>query len=192
MKKLLFIILFLSLHVLIINQQNKKIITKEQWVQYLIVLAKGKSKYMNVYPFNLLYFDGEVWYADCVNLHKALFNGRNIYDYTPDIFQEELDNTGDIDANEMINLCTDISPDFKKLKEGEPRILYVHGHIGAYLGKIVSTPEGLCNVVETTTSFGDKIAFSWVDPDGKRRNIKNGYAERKWTKHGLPSLWVKY
>ena len=106
--------------------------------------------------------------------------------------QEELDNTGDIDANEMINLCTDISTNFKILKEGEPRILYVHGHIGAYLGKIVSTPEGLCNVVETTTSFGDKISFSWVDPDGKRRNVKNGYAEGKWTKHGLPSLWVKY
>ena len=92
----------------------------------------------------------------------------------------------------MINLCTDISIDFKELKEGEPRILYVHGHIGAYLGKIVSTPEGLCNVVETTTSFGDKIAFSWVDPDGKRRNVKNGYPEGKWTKHGLPSLWVEY
>ena len=64
MKKLLFVFLFLSLQTLIINQQNKKIISKEQWVQSLIELAKGKSKYMNQYPFNLLYYDGEVWYAD--------------------------------------------------------------------------------------------------------------------------------
>ena len=174
------------------NQKNQKIITKEQWVEYLITLANRESKYINTPPFNLLYFDGEIWYADCVNLHKALFNGRNIYDYTPDIYQEDLDNTGDIDANEMINLCTDISTDFKKLKLDEPRILYVHGHIGAYLGKIISTPNGLCNVIETTTSFGEKIAFSWVDSNGKRRNVKNGKIEGKWTKHGLPSLWVEY
>ena len=75
---------------------------------------------------------------------------------------------------------------------GEPRILYVQGHIGAYLGKEILTDKGLCNVVETTTSFGDKIAFSWVDPDGKRRNSKNGDIEGKWTKHGLPTLWVDY
>ena len=134
----------------------------------------------------------KIIYADCVNLHKALFNGRNIYDYTPDIYQEDLDNTGDIDANDMINLCTDVSTNFKKLKFDEPRILYVHGHIGAYLGKIISTSKGLYNVVETTTSFGDRIAFSWVDPDGKRRNSKNGDIEGKWTKHGLPNLWVEY
>ena len=192
MKNIFFLLLFVSLQNIIINQRNQKIITKEQWVQYLIDLAKRETKYFNTPPYNLLYFDGEIWYADCVNLHKALFNGRNIYDYTPDIYQEDLDNTGDIDANEMINLCTEISSDFKKLKQNEPRILYVHGHIGAYLGKIISTPEGLCNVVETTNSFGEKIAFSWVDPDGKRRNVKNGFIEGKWIKHGLPSLWVSY
>ena len=192
MKQLLYIFLSLSLQVLIINQKNIKIINKDKWVQDLIELANRETKFINIYPFNLLYFDGEIWYADCVNLHKALFNGRNIYDYTPDIYQEDLDNTGDIDANEMINLCTDISTDFKKLKEGEPRILYVHGHIGAYLGKIISKHEGLYNVVETTTSYGEKITFSWVDPDGKRRNAKNGHIEGKWIKHGLPSLWVQY
>ena len=192
MKYFIFIFLLISLQKEIKNQKNKKIISKEQWVQYLIDLAKRETKYINIPPFNLLYFDGEIWYADCVNLHKALFNGRNIYDFTPDIYQEDLDNTGDIDANDMINLCTDVSTNFKELKLGEPRILYVHGHIGAYLGKIISTQKGLFNVVETTTSFGDKIAFSWVDSDGKRRNTKNGFIEGKWTKHGLPSLWVEY
>ena len=192
MYKLISIILFLYLINLIISPKNQKIITKDQWVEYLVELAKRETKYINNAPFNLLYFDGEIWYADCVNLHKALFNGRDIYDYTPDIYQEDLDNTGDIDPHEMINICTDISNDFNKLKEGEPRILYAQGHIGAYLGKIIYTKQGLCNVVETTTSFGDKIAFSWVDPDGKRRNVKNGKIEGKWKKHGLPTLWVEY
>ena len=130
--------------------------------------------------------------CSCINLHKALFNGRDIYYYEPDFYQEDLDNTGDIDASDMINLCTDISTDFNKLKKGEPRIIYLQGHIGAYLGKNITTPEGLCNVVETTTDFGDKIAFSWVDPDGKRREVKNGKLHGKWTKHGIPSLWVSY
>ena len=188
MKQLLFLILTLIFPTIIFNQKNIKLITKEQWVKYLIDLAKRETKYLSAYPFNLLYFDGVVWYADCVNLHKALFNGRDIYNYTPDIYQEDLDNTGDIDPSEMINLCSDISLDFKKLMEGEPRILYSHGHIGAYLGKNIDTPEGLCNVVETTTPFGNKIAFSWVDPDGSRRNIKNGKYYGKWIKHGIPSL----
>ena len=193
MKKLLFIFLFISSYIYIINQRNKQLISKTQWVQYLIDLANRQTKYINIYPYNLLYFDGEVWYADCINLHKSLFNGRNIYDLTPYIYQEDLDNTGDIDATEMINLCTDLSSDFNKLKEGEPRILFVHGHIGAYLGKIINTNKGLCNVIEATSSFGEeKIAFTWVDPDGRRRNTKNGNIEGKWTKHGLPSLWVSY
>ena len=192
MKKFLFLLLFISFYNFIINQRNQKIITKEQWVQYLIDLAKRETQYINIEPYNLLYFDGKIWYADCVNLHKALFNGRNIYDYTPDIYQEDLDNTGDIDPSEMINLCTDKSSNFNNLKEGEPRILFNHGHIGAYLGKTILTPDGLCNVVETTTEFGDKIAFSWVDPDGKRRNVKNGNLHGKWIKHGLPSLWVSF
>ena len=193
MRQLLFIMIIFLVEINNISSRNyKKVLTKEQWVEDLIELANRESKYINVPPINLLYFDGEIWYADCVNLQKALFNGRNIYDFTPDIYQEDLDNTGDIDANDMINLCTDVSTNFKKLKFGEPRILYIHGHIGAYLGKIISTSKGLFNVVETTTSFGDRIAFSWVDDDGTRRDYKDGKKEGKWRKHGKPTLWVEY
>ena len=191
MKQLSFVLLFFSF-IIITNEKNKKLITKNQWVQSLIELAKRETRYMNTDPYNLLFYDGRIWYADCVNLHKALFNGRNIYDFTPEIYQENLEITGDISAQEMIELCTDVSSDFSKLKEGEPRIIYLQGHVGAYLGKTISTSNGLFNVVETTTSFGEKIAFSWVDPDGKRRNCKNGYQQGKWRKHGLPSLWVTY
>ena len=192
MQQIIFVLLFLYLFNFISNEGDKKLINKDEWVQSLIELAKRETRYFNMDPFNLLYFDGHTWYADCVNLHKALFNGRNIFDFTPDIYQENLDITGDITAQEMINLCTDVSSDFNELKEGEPRILYFQGHVGAYLGKTISTSDGLFNVVETTTSFGEKISFSWVDPDGKRRNAKNGYQQGSWKKHGLPSLWVTY
>ena len=50
----------------------------------------------------------------------------------------------------MINACIDISTDFKKLKEGEPRLLYFKGHIGAYLGKEITVSKGVVNVVEAT------------------------------------------
>ena len=65
-----------------------------------------------------------VWYTDCVNLHKALLNGRNKYNYTPYIYQETFEKTSNIDDNELIRLYTDKSSNFNILKEGEPRILY--------------------------------------------------------------------
>jgi len=192
MSKSMFLVLFLSLQVFILNQRNQKILSKDQWVKYLIELANRQTEYSNVYPYNVLYYDGAIWYADCVNLQKALFNGRNIYDYSPGGYQHDLSNTGDITTEQMIRACSDVSSDFTRLKSGEPRILHLQGHIGAYLGKTVVTSEGLCNVVEATGSFGHKIAFSWVDSDGTRRNAKGGYTNGKWTEHGLPSNWVSY
>ena len=92
----------------------------------------------------------------------------------------------------MIELCYDVSNNFNNLKEGEPRILHLNGHIGAYLGKIVDVGGSKYNVVEATGSFGYKIALSWVDSDGTRRSERGGYTNGKWTSHGKPSRWVKY
>ena len=89
----------------------------------------------------------------------------------------------------MISRCTDQSNDFTRLKAGEPRILYMDGHIGAYLGQVI---DGIYNVVEATAAFGRKITFSWVDSDGTRRDRKGGYQVRTWTAHGKPSRWVIY
>ena len=173
--------------------RDQKIITKEKWVSDLIELAKNRiTEYDNTYPHNVLYYDGYKWTADCVNLHKSLFNGRNIYDFTKGKYQVDLSNTGDIDTEQMIEKCYSVSSDFSLLKEGEPRILHLYGHIGAYLGKVVDIGGSKYNVVEATGSFGHKIAFSWVDSNGVRRSERGGYTNSRWTSHGLPSRWVTY
>ena len=170
-----------------------RLITKSQWVHDLIVLARDRqSDYNNKWPYNVLYYDGKKWFADCVNVNKALFNGRDIYDFTVGGYQKNLKNTGDITVERMIELCTDRSTNFNKLKSGEPRILHMSGHIGAYLGQVVEYGGASYNVVEATASFGHKIALSWIDSDGTRRAKKGGSTNGKWYQHGIPSLWVKY
>ena len=189
MKKILFL-LFISF---IFAQDNRQLITKDKWVNDLITLARDRrSKYSNQYPYNVLYYDGSIWYADCVNLNKALFNGRNINDFTKGGYQRYLGNTGDITTEQMIQRCTDVKSDFTKLKSGEPRILHLNGHIGAYLGKVVEVNGARYNVVEATGSFGSKIALSWVDSNGQRRSQRGGSTAGYWTLHGKPTKWVKY
>ena len=69
--------------------------TKEKWVNDLIVLARDRNScYDNSYPHNVLYYEAatDTWYADCLNLEKALFNGRDIYDFTDGSAAYSLDN----------------------------------------------------------------------------------------------------
>ena len=194
MNKLLFLVSFFSLQVFILNQEDKQIMDKDQFVKYLIELANRETEYISIDPFNRLFLSGFTWSTDNINLLKALFNGRDIYDDIPSSYQRNYYNTGDINAEQMIRDCSDVSSDFTRLKEGEPRVLYFQDHVGAYLGKTVVTNYGLCNVVEATREYdlGDGIIFTWVDPDGTRRNKKNGFSYGKWTEHGLPSKWVSY
>ena len=189
MNQLVFLCLFSAL---VLESTSRIVMTKDQWVQKLITLAKSPSKYSMKYPYNVLYYDGSKWYADCSNLMKALFNGRDINDKTPNKYQKDLTNTGDVDADGLIQKCTDISTNFKALKSGEPRLLHMSGHMGAYLGKEVSTSFGTCNVVESTPAWSDGIQFSYVDSSGRRLHGKGGQQIKTWTKHGKPSKWVQY
>ena len=185
-------ILLLLLISTIFAGKDQQLITKDKWVSDLIELAKNRvTEYSNRY--NCLYYDGYKWITDCVNLHYALFKGRNIYDNTKGCGNGPLiTNPDTITPDQMIDLCTDVSNDFNRLKEGEPRILYLYGHIGAYLGKVVDVNGSKYNVVEATGSFGYKIAFSWVDDNGVRRSGRGGYTNGRWIRHGKPSRWVKY
>jgi len=47
-----------------------QIMTDDQWVKYLKELGRGKSSYKNWFPYNLLYWDGERFSADCSNLEE--------------------------------------------------------------------------------------------------------------------------
>ena len=189
MKQLVLFCLFASL---VLESTSRIVMTKDQWVQKLMTLARSPSKYSNKYPYNVLYYDGSRWYADCSNLMKALFNGRDINDKTPNKYQGDLSNTGDVTVAGLFNQCTDISTNFGALRSGEPRLLYMDEHMGAYLGQEVSTSFGTCNVVESTPAWDDGIQFSYVDSSGRRLRGKGGSQRYSWIKHGKPTKWIQY
>ena len=169
------------------------IMTDNEWVARLKELARTPSNYRAEFPWNLLYWDGNRFWADCSNLEKALFNGRDIGDKRAGTYAWPLDATGDCTEYGLLIQCSDISTNFGKLKAGEPRILYKDGHIGAYLGEEWNEPgQGVVNSVESTPAWEDGIQFSYVDSEGRRYWCKGGAQAPSWTHHGLASKWVKY
>lgn len=177
-----------------IANNPKVIMTEQQFIERLKALASRKTYYYNKYPYNLCYIhsDGRTS-ADCVNLVKAILNGYDVNKKGAGYYQKDLSNTGDCTEAELLCQCTDVKTDFSNLGT-HPRILYMKGHIGTYIG---ITPDNRFNVIECTTSFGGGIVYSWVDQDGTRRSenggkpivLKDGTYQR-WTQNGLPSRWV--
>ncbi len=169
------------------------IMTATQWKDKLIRLARSKSDYRAVFPYNLLYWTGERWSADCNNLEKALFNGRDIDNPAPGSYAWPLPATGDATEYALYIQCSDRSADFTKLKLGEPRCLYMKGHFGAYLGEEWDEPgQGIVNCVESTPAWEDGIQFSYIAPNGARSWCKGGTIRGYWEGHGLASKWVNY
>lgn len=83
----------------------------------------------------------------------------------------------DISANQLIEVCKDVSKDFSKILPGE--VVWIPGHVGLYIG------NGL--VVECTHRWKDGVQITAVHNIG----TKAGYNGRHWTKHGkLP--YVEY
>lgn len=167
-------------------------IKSSKFVSDLIQLVSEESYYKNKYPYNLLYWDGKRWSADCLNLVKALLNGRDITDKRTGSYQVSLGLTGDCTESQLIGKCTDVSTDFGKLAKGVPELLYMSGHVGTYLGKEVVSYGKTYNVVECTTNFGGGIVFSYVDNAGTRFSHKGGTKSLKWEKHGKLTKWIEY
>lgn len=163
--------------------------TERQFVERLQNIASRKTRYSNKYPYNLLLInkDGRTS-GDCLNTIKALLNGYNIYNNTIGYYQKDLSNTGDVTEQGLLKQCSEVSQDFSKLGN-HPLLLYMKGHVGSYLGKEVN---GIYNVIECTKSFGGGVVYSWVDPDGTRRNKKGGLKNGKWTHHGKFTPWIEY
>lgn len=178
-----------------IAKNPKVIMTSDEFIRRLKVIAGRKTFYKNKYPYNLCYInnDGRTS-ADCVNLVKAILNGYDVNNLTKGYYQRDLSNTGDCTEAELLSQCTDVSQDFKSIKA--PAILYQKGHIGTYIG---ITPDNRFNVIECTTNFGGGVVFSWVDQDGTRRSenggkpivMSNGTYNR-WTHYGYPTKWVAF
>lgn len=171
---------------------SKIVMTSEQLVDRLKTLEQRPTFYKNVYPYNLLYVhsDGRTS-ADCVNLYKALFNGYDINNRTAGYYQHSLSNTGDVDEWGLLSQCSDISQNFNKLKNGEPRLLYMSGHIGGFIGELQAYGY-IYNAVECTAAWGGGIIYSYVDNTGKRYKHKGGEQRGAWTHNGLMTPWVSY
>lgn len=168
------------------SKNPQVIMTERQFVERLEAIRNRKTFYKNKYPYNLCYInkDGRTS-ADCVNLLKAILNGYNIFNNTVGYYQKDLTNTGDCTELELLKQCQEVSQNFTSLTE-HAEILYMKGHVGAYIGKTV---EGKYNTIECTKSFGGGVVYSWVDSDGTRRNQKDGVKNGKWTHHGKPTRW---
>ena len=50
--------------------------TQQDWVNALKKCASYYTRYSAQYPYNCLFWTGEILYSDCLNLEKSLFNGR--------------------------------------------------------------------------------------------------------------------
>lgn len=173
--------------------------TEKELVDILIKLGKGNppSDYNNSPPYNLLYWSGSRWSADCSNLYKALFNGRSIVNPKPGSFQDDLRNTGDCTGRQLMDQCTQRSNNFKALGNQFRCLYWDDGkdwHFGGYLGKEIEIPgQGIINVVEATPRWEGGIQYSYVDENGGRswakgRPIDGGY----WIEHGLATKWIDY
>ena len=170
----------------------KVIMTSNQLIDRLKVLASRRTYYRNKYPDNLCYChtDGRTS-ADCVNLLKAVLNGYDVHNETPGYYQRTLTNTGDCTEYGLLKQCTDISSDFKNLKDGEPRLLYMSGHVGCFIGTNQINGKTY-NVIECTAAWGGGILYSYVNEKGERYNHKDGTRNGRWKQHGLLTSFVDY
>ena len=106
---------------------------------------------------------------DCVCLIKGVlwgWNGNKTLTYGGAKYA--VNGVPDIGADQMINVCKNISTDFSKIEVGEA--VWMSGHIGVYIG------DGLA--VECTPKWANKVQITSCNCS------KAGYNRRNWTKHG--------
>ncbi len=110
---------------------------------------------------------------DCVCLIKGVlwgWNGDKNTVYGGAKYEDKDSGVPDIDCNDMMDRCSDISTDFSKIEVGEA--VGMQGHIGIYIG------DGLA--VECTPLWKNCVQITAVQNIG----AKAGYNSRKWTRHG--------
>ena len=178
---------------------DNKMISTTEFISRLKWVADGLSVYSQRQKYNSLYWNGTHWFADCSNLIKSIINGRDVYTPKRGSYQKKFPVVGDVNANNLILKCNNISTDFNELQYGVPRLLHLkdnqgNGHVGVYLGQNVYSSNGYANVIEATTSWGaNAIIYSWVDSDGTRRRYQGGpLSEMKynWSSHGSLDQWL--
>ena len=111
---------------------------------------------------------------DCVCLIKGIlwgWNGSKTKTHGGAVYKTN--GVPDINADTMIQVCTNLSTDFSKIEVGEA--VWMKGHIGVYIG------DGL--VVECSPAWKNGVQITACNCS------KTGYNRRNWTKHGkLPYI----
>lgn len=168
--------------------------TKDDFIAFFKGLPYNiGSIYSNTFPYNCLYNRGNnIYSADCWNMIKAAIWGdltlpqqTGEYWYNPGKYGLQ-----DLNGYQIIQACSDVSSDFTNLTPGEYLSTPNYDHAGVYVGEVTDGTH-YWNVVECTPIWANGIQFSWVDPDGTRRQVKGGAVSVYWAYHGkLP--WVDY
>ena len=144
--------------------------------------AANKKRYINHHPYNkqparvklINAASADTFGFDCVCLIKGVLWGwtgdkAKVYGGA----KYATNGVPDVDANTMINLCSEVNTDFSKIEVGEA--VWTNGHIGVYIG------NGLA--VECTPAWKNKVQITACNCS------KPGYKTRKWKKHGkLPYI----
>ena len=142
----------------------------------------NKKRYIDHHPYNkqparvklINAASADTFAFDCVCLIKGVLWGwtgdkAKVYGGA----KYATNGVSDVDANTMINLCSEVSTDFSKIEIGEA--VWTNGHIGIYIG------NGLA--VECTPAWKNKVQITACNCS------KPGYKTRKWKKHGkLPYI----
>ena len=141
--------------------------------------ASNKTRYCNNLSYNrqtertvkIKAASADTFGMDCVCMIKTLlwgWAGDKSKTYGGAVYCSN--NVPDINADQMIAVCKDVSTDFSNIQVGE--VVWMSGHIGVYIG------DGLA--VECTPKWKDGVQITAVHNIGK----KSGYNGRAWTKHG--------
>ena len=132
-----------------------------------LIVSKSKqlpSWYTSQKQAELRKLIGKGYYGfDCVNLIKGLFWG----------FPDAKYNTNgvpDINADNMISKCSELSTDFSNIEVGEA--VWLSGHIGVYIGG--------SKVIECTPKWSNKVQITVCLNIG----TVGGLNGRRWSKHG--------
>ena len=142
----------------------------------------NKKRYIDHHPYNkqparvklINAASADTFGFDCVCLIKGVLWGwsgdkSKIYGGA----KYATNRVPDVDANAMINLCSEVSTDFSNVEVGEA--VWTNGHIGVYIG------NGLA--VECTPAWKNRVQITACNCS------KPGYNTRKWKKHGkLPYI----
>lgn len=106
---------------------------------------------------------GKAYAFDCVGMIKAI-----LWNWSPNKYHYSINGVPDINANDMIRICSGVSSNFTNIELGA--VVHLDGHIGIYIG------DG--KVIECSPKWKNSVQISKLN-------------QRNWTSHGkLP--WVDY